>query len=66
MNQPSVYTYPLPFEPPIPPFSVDTEPLFEFPEPDSKSLLAIYFIYGEVHLHAPLSIHLHKRHTCLH
>ena len=46
MNQPQVYTRPLPLEPPspLPPRpipQVDTEPLFEFPEPDSKFLLAI-------------------------
>ena len=48
MNQPSAYIYPLPFDPhlPIPPLKVDTEPLFEFPEPYRKFPLAIYLTYG--------------------
>jgi len=33
---------------PIPPLQADREPLFEFPEPYSKYLLAIYFTYGNV------------------
>ena len=33
-------------------------PLFEFPEPYSKFLLAIYFTYGNVSFHVTLSIHL--------
>ena len=33
---------------PIPTLQVDTEPLFEFPEPNSKFPLAIYFTYGNV------------------
>ena len=33
---------------PVPHFSADTEPLFEFPEPYSKFPLAAYFIYGNV------------------
>ena len=36
----------LPISHPIPPFWVDTEPLFEFPESHSKFPLAIYFTYG--------------------
>ena len=43
---------------PIPPLQVDIEPLFEFPEPYSKFLLAIYFTYGNISFHVPLSIHL--------
>ena len=31
---------------PIPPLEIDTEPLFEFPEPYSEFPLAIYFTYG--------------------
>ena len=63
MNQPQVYICSLPFEPPpislpIPPLQVDTEPLFELPEPYSKFPLAIYFTYGNVSLHVTLSIHL--------
>ena len=42
----------------IPPLWVDTEPLFEFPEPYSKFLLAIYFTYGNVSFHVTISIHL--------
>ena len=37
---------------------VDTEPLFEFPEPYSKFLLAIYFTHGNVSFRVTLSIHL--------
>ena len=43
---------------PIPPLSVDTEPLFEFPESYSKVLLAIYFTYDNVSFHVTLSIPL--------
>ena len=43
---------------PIPPLYVDTEPLFEFPEPHSKFLLAIYFTHGNVSFHVTLSIQL--------
>jgi len=45
----------LPFEPTsyLPP--LDAEPLFEFPEPYSKSLLAIYFTHGNVSFHVTLS-----------
>ena len=45
----------------LPPHStlwVDTEPLFEFPGPDSKFLLAIYLTYGHVSFHVTLSTHL--------
>ena len=42
----------------IPPLKVDTEPLFEFPEPYSKFLLALCFTYGNVSFHVTLSIHL--------
>ena len=63
MNQSYVYIYPLPFEtacqlPHIPPLQVYTEPLFEFPEPYSKFLLAIYFTYGNVSFLVTLSIHV--------
>ena len=56
MNQPQVYIYPLPFEtpshlPPIPPVQLVTKSLFEFPEPYSKFLLAIYFTYDNVSFH---------------
>ena len=54
MNQPSVYIYPRPFQPPshLPPHSTpQKEPLFEFPEPHSKFPLAIYFTYGNVGFH---------------
>ena len=37
---PSLLNFPL-----IPPLYFDAEPPFEFPEPDSKFLLAIYFTY---------------------
>ena len=40
---------------PIPPLWVDTEPLFEFPEPHR---LALCFTYGNVSFHGTLSIHL--------
>ena len=43
---------------PNPPLQVNTEPLFEFPEPYSKFLLAIYFTNGNVSFHVTLSIHL--------
>ena len=33
---------------PIPPLQADTEPLFEFPETNSKFLLAISFTYGNI------------------
>ena len=42
----------------VPLLQVDTDPLFEFPEPYSKFLLAIYFTYGNVSFHVTLSIHL--------
>ena len=64
MNQPQVYIYILlPFEAPshLPPHStlqVDTEPLFEFPEPHSKFSLAICFTHGSVSFCVTLSIHL--------
>ena len=45
--------YHLPFEP-----AVDTEPLFEFPEPYSKFLLAIYCTYGNAGFHVTLSVRL--------
>ena len=38
--------------------SVDTEPLFEFPEPNRKFPLAIYFTYGNVSFCVTVSIHL--------
>ena len=40
------------------PLQVDTESLFEFPEPYSKFPLANYFIYGNVSFHVTLSLHL--------
>ena len=58
------YTYVLsllnlpPISLPIPPFLVDTEPLFEFPETYSKFPLAVYFTYGNLSFHVTLSIHL--------
>ena len=65
MNQPWVYIYPLPFEPPshLPPCAtrVDTEPLIEFPEPESKFPLVIYFTYGNINFH----ITLHTSHPLL-
>ena len=42
---------------PKPPLQVDTEPLFEFPEPSSKFPLAMYFTHGNVSYHVTLSIH---------
>ena len=42
----------------IPPLWVDTELLFDFLEPYSKCLLAIYFTYDNVSFHVTLSIHL--------
>ena len=50
MNQPQVYIYPLPFEPPS-----HLLLLFEFPEPYSKFLLAVYFTCN-VSFHVTLSI----------
>ena len=38
------------------PLWVDTEHLFEFPEPYRKLLLPIYFTYGNVSFHVTLSI----------
>ena len=63
INQPQVYIYPFPFNLPptslpIPPLQIDTEPLFEFPEPYSKFPLAIYFTYDNISFHVTLSIHL--------
>ena len=60
MNQLQGYIYPLSFETlsislPISPLQVDTEPLFEFPEPYSKFPLAIYFTYGNISFHVTLS-----------
>ena len=37
---------------------VDTEPLFEIPEPYSKFPSVIYFTHGNVSFHVTLSIHL--------
>ena len=54
---PSLLNLP-PISCPIPLLQVDTEPLFEFPEPYSKFPLAIYFTYGNVSFHVTLSIHL--------
>ena len=48
----------------IPPLQVDTESLFEFPEPYRIFLLAIYFTCGNVSFHVTLSIHLtHSIHS---
>ena len=60
MNQPQAYIYPLSFETPsislpISFLQIDTEPLFEFPEPYSRLPLAIYFTYGNVSFHVTLS-----------
>ena len=49
---------------PIPPLQVDTEPLFEFPEPYSKFPLAIYFTYGNVSFHVTLSMRLTLSSPC--
>ena len=43
---------------PIPPLQADREPLFEFPGPYSKYLLAIYFTYDNVSFYVTLPIHL--------
>ena len=52
MNTPQVHTpMSLPTSLPIPPFSVVTEPLFEFPESYSKFPLAIYFTYGIINFY---------------
>ena len=56
-NIPSLLDHP-PISLPIPPFWVNTEPLFKFPEPYSKFLLAIYFTYGNVSFHIAFAIHL--------
>ena len=48
----------LPISSPIQPLQIDTEPLFEFPEPYSKFLLAIHLTYSNVSFHVTLSIHL--------
>ena len=62
MNEPYTYIFSLlnlpPISFPIPPLQVDTEPLFEFPEPHSKFPLAIYFTYGNVCFHVTLSYNL--------
>ena len=55
--------HPLPFElpshfPSQPTPLVDTELLFEFSEPYSKFMLAIYFTYGNVSFRVTLSIYL--------
>ena len=42
----------------IPPFSIVTEPLSEFPKSYSKFSLATYFTYGIVSFHVTLSIQL--------
>ena len=47
-----------PFSLPIPRLSIDTKPLFEFPESYGKFPLAIYFTYGNINFHVTLSIHL--------
>ena len=53
----SLFWTPLPSLP-ILPLSVDTEPLFKFPEPYSKFPLAVYFTYGNISFHVTLFIHL--------
>ena len=50
LNLPSIFL-------PVPPSTL-IEPLFEFSEPYSKFLLAIYFTYGNVSFRVTLSIHL--------
>ena len=62
MNQPQVYIYPLPFEPPSHlswshSLQVNTEPLFHFPEPYSKFLLDIYFSHSSVSFQVTCSTH---------
>uniref|UniRef100_A0AC11ESZ2 Uncharacterized protein n=1 Tax=Ovis aries TaxID=9940 RepID=A0AC11ESZ2_SHEEP len=42
----------------VKPEEIDTEPLFEFPEPHSKFPLAVCSTYGNVSFHVTLSIHL--------
>ena len=54
---------------PVLPLWVDTEPLFEFPEPYSKFLLAIYFTFqltarGSGHCSLLGSLHLTSRPAC--
>ena len=62
INQPYVYIYPLPFEPPyhLPPHPIPLDwyraPV-EFPKPYSKFPLAIYFTYVNVSFHVTLSIY---------
>ena len=48
----------LPHLPPHPTLQPVTEPLFEFPESQSKFPLAIYFTHGIVNFYVTLSIHL--------
>ena len=48
----------LPSPSPSHPSRLITEPLFEFPEPFSKSPLAIYFTYGNISFHVTLSIQI--------
>ena len=60
MNQPQVYTCPLPPEPPpvslhIPPLYVGTEHWIELLVSHSKFPLAIYFTYGNVYVSMLLS-----------
>ena len=43
---------------PIPPLQDDTDPLFQFSEPNSKLPLTIHFTYGRVRFLVTLSIHL--------
>ena len=52
---PSLLNLP-PFSLPILPLYIDTEPLFEFPEPHSKFPLAVYFTYGNISFHVTLCI----------
>ena len=54
---PSLVNLP-PISLPIPPFWVDTVPLFEFSESYRKFALTIYFTYDNVSFHVTLFIHL--------
>ena len=55
MNQPYPFHFePTSYFPPHPTPLGETEPLFEFPEPDSKFPLAIYFTYDDVSFHVTL------------